>query len=81
MGNNTYKRIGTIFMITAGVIYTIERCVASISYALIQAGYASHGTNTNFKLEYPGFFNNFFVWFFLFIGFLLLAYGFPKDKK
>lgn len=78
MGNNTYKIIGTVFMIVAAILYTIERCVANISHAIIKAGYASNGTNPDLKLDYPGFFENFFVWFFLFIGFILLAYGFPK---
>lgn len=84
MGNNFYKILGTIFMITSGIIYTAERIVEKISVALVTAGFASQGTNnTDFlrNTHYDGFFANFFVWFFFFLGFLLLAYGFPNEKK
>ncbi len=81
MENNSYKILGTIFMIGSSLIYTIERAITRISASIVAAGHASHGTVTNFDLIYPGFFDNFFVWFFLFIGFLLLAYGFPKFKN
>ncbi|MBW7453136.1 hypothetical protein ACFOLF_00090 [Paenibacillus sepulcri] len=75
MINHPYKVLGAIFMISSGLIYTIERCMANISNSFIVAGYASHGTNTNFKPEYPSFNDNFFVLFFLIIGILIFAYG------
>jgi len=81
MGNNFYKILGTIFMVISGLIYTAERIIEKLSDALEVAGHASHGTAIARTPHYPGFFDNFFVWFFLFIGFLLLAYGFPNYKK
>ena len=83
MGNNFYKILGAIFMITSGLIYTVERIIEKLSVALVTAGFASSGTNyTDFlrNTRYNGFFENFFVWFFFFLGFLLLAYGFPRGN-
>jgi hypothetical protein len=79
--NNIYKILGTIFLIISAVIYTSERVIEKISVSLVNAGFASHGSSVNNEPNYPGFFGNFFVWFFFFLGFLLLAYGFPNNKK
>ncbi|AJS58975.1 hypothetical protein [Paenibacillus sp. IHBB 10380] len=81
MGNNLYKILGTIFMIVSGVLYTTERIMEELSASIVAAGYASQGTGTDRTSYYSGFFDNFFVWFFFFLGFLLLAYGFPKSNK
>ncbi|MBP1153729.1 MULTISPECIES: hypothetical protein [unclassified Paenibacillus] len=81
MGNNVYKVSGMIFMITSGILYTAERIVEKLSAAMVAAGYASGGIGTDRTVNYSHFFENFFVWFFLFIGFILLAYGFPKDRN
>lgn len=78
MGNNFYKVLGAVFMVFSGLIYTFERIAERISSSIIEAGYAANGHLNEIEPDYPGFFNNFFVWFFLFIGFILLAYGFPK---
>jgi len=78
LGNNLYRKLGTVFMAISGLIYSFERITARISSSIIEAGHASNGHNIEIKPDYPGFFDNFFVWFFLFIGFVLLAYGFPK---
>ncbi|MGM0884048.1 MAG: hypothetical protein ACQEXQ_23805 [Bacillota bacterium] len=79
MTNNFYKILGTILMVISGLIYSLERITARISSSIIEAGHASYGRSAEIGTDYPGFFDNFFVWFFLFIGFLLLAYGFPKS--
>jgi len=83
MGNNFYKILGAILMITSGLIYTSERIIEKLSVALVSAGFSSHGTYTDFHgdIHYNGFFDNFFVWFFFFLGLLLLAYGLLKDNK
>ncbi|OAB43727.1 hypothetical protein [Paenibacillus glacialis] len=81
MGNNSYKILGTIFMIVSGGLYTIERIVEKLSASIVAAGYASHGAGIDRTPYYSGFFDNFFVWFFFFLGFLLLAFGFPKRNK
>lgn len=80
MTNNFYKILGTILMVISGLIYSLERITARISSSIIEAGHASNGLSAEIRTDYPGFFDNFFVWFFLFIGFLLLAYGFPKKQ-
>jgi hypothetical protein len=78
MGNNFYKILGSVFMIASGLMYTAERIVDKLSSAMIAAQYAKNGTLINIPIRSNGF--NFFVWFFLFVGFLLLAYGFPKRR-
>ncbi|WP_068612747.1 hypothetical protein [Paenibacillus tuaregi] len=78
MGNNFYKILGSIFMAVSAILYTIERITASISWSLIAAAHASHGSIFNVPLKYPGLFDNFFVWFLFLIGFVILAYGFPR---
>jgi hypothetical protein len=77
MANNFYRILGSAFMIVSAIIYTAERITAKISAAIIEANYASPN-RIAIEPDYPGFFGNFFVWFFFFIGFVLLVYGFPK---
>ena len=67
-------------MIVSAMMYTAERIIEKLSAALVAAGYASNGTGSDRSVHYTGIFDNFFVWFFLFIGFILLAYGFLKDN-
>ncbi|MFD0693847.1 hypothetical protein ACFQZT_07065 [Paenibacillus sp. GCM10027628] len=81
MNNNVSKILGTIFMLMSGLFYTTERIVAKIAAAIVAAGYASTGTGTDSSARYPEFFENFFVWFFLLIGFVLLVYGFRKISE
>jgi hypothetical protein len=80
LSNHTNKVLGTIFMIISGLIFTIERCVASISDSLIVAGHASHGMAVAFTPEYPSISDNFFVLFFLILGILIFAYGLIKKN-
>ncbi|MFD0675180.1 hypothetical protein [Cohnella sp. GCM10027633] len=80
MGNTYYKILGTIFLITSGLIYTTERIIEKLSAAIHAAGYASNGAGVERTVHYHGFFENFFVWFFFLVGFILLAYGFPKNN-
>ena len=80
MGNNFYKGLGAAFLFVAAILYTSERIVEKLAAAIVAAGHASAGMGTDRAVAYDGFFANFFVWFFALIGFLLLAYGFPKDK-
>lgn len=81
MVNQVYKVLGAIFMISSGLIYTIERCVANISSSLIVSGYTSHGTHvTGYKPEYPSITDNFFVLFLLILGILIFAYGLIKKN-
>ena len=81
MGNQFYKILGTIFMIVSGLIYTAERIIDKLSSAIIAARMAERGTGIHLPFRHHGFFDNFFVWFFFFLGFLLLVYGFPKSRE
>ncbi|BBI33855.1 hypothetical protein [Cohnella abietis] len=81
MGKNIYKILGTIFMITSGLIYTTERIIEKLSGAIHAAGFASHGASVPRTFNYDGFFDNFFFWFFFLIGFLILSYGFTKTTS
>jgi hypothetical protein len=81
MGNNLYKVLGSTLMVISGIIYTLERITAKISAAIVSAGHATNGHTINIEPNYPSFFGNFFVWFFLFVGFLVLAFGFPKSNN
>ncbi|WP_308636398.1 hypothetical protein [Paenibacillus silvisoli] len=82
MENKTYMRLGALFMITAAAIYTLERCVKVIAYATIYANEpgAEAGRLMNDFSMFGSFFTNFFVWFFLLVGFVLLAFGFPARR-
>lgn len=65
-------------MSLSGLFYTAERIAERFSVAITDAGLASHDGSTMGFLNYPGFFSNFFVWFFLLIGLLLLSVGYSK---
>lgn len=65
-------------MTLSGLFYTAERIAERVSDSLIESGYASQGMSTSGLVHFPGFFDNFFVWLFFLIGFLLFIYGFSK---
>lgn len=73
MKNNLYITLGTIFLALSGLLYTAERVASRISSAIIDAGFASTGSSTSGYVNYPGLFENFFVWLFFLLGLLLLA--------
>jgi TRAP-type mannitol/chloroaromatic compound transport system permease small subunit len=77
MGNDFYKGLGAVFMIAGGFFYTLERVASRIANAMIVAGAAVRGPSSNSIFETP----NYMVWFFLFIGFVLLVFGFPSKAK
>ena len=81
MGNNFYKILGATFMVISGLIYTVERIIEKLSDALVVAGYASHGTAIARTPHYPGFFDNFFVWFFFIHRFFATSLWVPKVQK
>ncbi|MEO2213688.1 hypothetical protein ABGV40_22790 [Paenibacillus amylolyticus] len=79
--NNINKILGVILMLGSVFISTIERISIRVSVAIVEAGYASAGTNvpqfaqTN---EYP---TGLLVYFMFFVGFILLVAGFPGSYK
>jgi hypothetical protein len=73
--NDFYRKLGTVFMVTAAVIFVIERIGWRIAYAIEYAsGHGSPSPHT------PGFFDNLFVPAFTFVGMILFVYGFPSKK-
>ncbi|WP_144512133.1 hypothetical protein [Bacillus sp. FJAT-22090] len=80
MTQNIYRIIGAIFISLSGIFYTAERIAERLSVAVTDAGLASAGTSTSGMMNYPGFFDNFFVWFFFLIGLILIVIGVLKRE-
>ncbi len=79
MGNDFYRKLGAVFLISAGVIYAIERVGSLIARSHeIVAMYEQHMEGFRPKIQVAGFFDNIFVPILTFIGLILLVYGFPK---
>ncbi|WP_339300843.1 hypothetical protein MKY92_12070 [Paenibacillus sp. FSL R5-0623] len=79
--NNINKILGVVLMLGSVFISTMERISIRVSVAIVEAGYASGGTNvpqfaqTN---EHP---TGLLVYFMFFVGFILLVAGFPGSYK
>lgn len=71
--------MGVIFISLSGLFFTGERRAERLAVGITDAGLASYTGSTLGGLNYPGFFDNFFVWFFFLIGVLLIANGFLKS--
>lgn len=78
MKHSNYWIVGTIFISLSGLFFTAERIAERLAVGIADAGIASHSGSTMGALFYPGFFDNFFVWFFFIIGLLLLIVGYSK---
>ncbi|WP_316572076.1 hypothetical protein [Neobacillus sp. YIM B06451] len=76
----THRILGAIFISLSGIFFTAERIAERLSVAVRDAGFASAGMSTPGMMHYPGFFNNFFVWFFFLIGLILIAIGVFKRE-
>ena len=81
MKQNSYGIIGAIFITLSGIFFTAERIAERLSVAITDAGLASAGISTSGMMHYPGFFDNFFVWFFLLIGLILIFWSFKEGIK
>ncbi|MFC6333078.1 hypothetical protein ACFP56_10620 [Paenibacillus septentrionalis] len=81
MGKNINKILGIILIVMSGIIYTMENITEKISSALVATGYAITGIGVDRTGNNIGLFENFFVWLFLLVGFILLASGFSKERK
>ncbi|MBY3620915.1 hypothetical protein HGO21_15280 [Acinetobacter sp. CUI P1] len=82
MGNDFYRKLGASFLISAGVIYAIER-VGSLkarSHEIV-ALYEAKMFEALPKTNITGFFDNIFVPILSFLGMILFVYGFPKKIK
>jgi len=81
VGSNINKISGIILIVMSGIIYTLENITEKISSAMVASGYAMTGIGVDRTYNNIGLFDNFFVWFFFLVGFILLVFGFPKEKK
>ena len=81
MERRTFIFLGAIFMIVSGMFYTAERVAAILAGGLADGGSAIHGGGTFGTVDYPGFFDNLFVYLFFIIGLLLIATGYIQKKS
>ena len=73
-----YGILGAVFISLSGLFFTAERIAERLSVAITDAGSASAGMSTTGMMHYPGFFDNFFVWFFFLMGLTLIVIGVLK---
>lgn len=78
MERKNYLLVGAIFISLGGILYTAERIAERLAIAIRDAGFASAGMSTPGIGMFPGFFDNFFVWFSFFVGLLMLTGGLLK---
>lgn len=78
---NVYLIVGTIFISLSGLFFTLERIAERLAVGITDAGFASYSGSSMGNIHYPGFFDNFFVWFFFVAGSLLLISGFSNRYK
>lgn len=79
MGNDLYRKLGAAFLISAGVIYAIERVGSLIARIQeIAVLYEAKMFDALPKTHITGFFDNIFVPILTFLGMILFVYGFPK---
>jgi hypothetical protein len=74
MNKNTFLILGSLFILTSGLIYTIER-LSSYVYWLAQTNTGSWDIKPDISI-----FNNIFTLLFLIIGMLLIVIAF-KEKS
>ncbi|WP_438495185.1 hypothetical protein [Paenibacillus sp. IHBB 3054] len=82
MGNDLYRKLGASFLISAGVIYAIERVGPLIARSQeIAVLYEADMFDALPETHITGFFDNIFVPILTFLGMILFVYGFPKKIK
>lgn len=82
MGNDFYRKLGASFLISAGVIYAIERVGSLIARSHeIAALYEANMFNALPEIHITSFFDNIFVPILAFLGMILFVYGFPKKSN
>ncbi|MGN7412426.1 hypothetical protein [Paenibacillus sp. SAF-068] len=79
--NNINKILGVILMVGSVFISTIERISIRVSVAIVEAGYASGGTNVPQFAQTNEHSTGLLVYFMFFVGFILLVAGFPGSYK
>ncbi|MFS0689030.1 hypothetical protein AB1K89_07300 [Sporosarcina sp. 179-K 8C2 HS] len=74
MNRNTSVIMGLIFILTSGLIFTIERLSSYIYWFAQKTNSSSYPT-----VPEPLYFGNIFTWLFLLIGIVLLFITFKKE--
>jgi hypothetical protein len=74
--------LGGLFIISAGLIYTIERAAANISGNIKAAGFMAGQLQGQTPIpKMPGFTDNFYVPLLTVLGIILLVLGTRKELK
>lgn len=81
MGNDLYRKLGASFLISAGVIYAIERVGSLIARSHEIVALYEMNMFVLPKTHIAGFFDNIFVPILAFLGMILFVYGFPQKTK
>ncbi|KAA8746311.1 MULTISPECIES: hypothetical protein [Paenibacillus] len=79
--NNINKILGVILMLGSVFISTMERISIRVSFAIVEAGYASGGTNVPQFAQMNEHPTGLLVYFMFLVGFILLVAGFPGSYK
>jgi|GEM_PF-1000407 len=75
----TYLILGSVFVLSSGFIYTLERGFSMLSTGVVKSGFFSGNMSGAVpEIEANGFFDNAFAPLFLSIGILLFICGFLK---
>lgn len=78
---NTKSVLGFVFILLAGMMYTLERAASQIAGYLELSGFLAGGKTGNVPIpKTAGFFDNLFIPLFLIIGIVLLILGRYKRK-
>lgn len=79
--NNINKILGVVLMLGSVFISTMERIAIRVSTAIVEAGYASGGTNVPPFAQTNDIPTGLLVYFMFLVGFILLVAGFPGSYK
>ncbi len=81
METKMYYILGTVFLITSGLIYTFERVMSNFSMSWGQGTSTSQGNVTSFYMPLlPSLFSNVFITLFIIISVIFFAKGYAKNK-
>ncbi|GAA4842664.1 hypothetical protein GCM10023310_20680 [Paenibacillus vulneris] len=75
-----YQGIGVLFIILAGLFYTVERFGSWIAIGLSSGGLAVHSGNGSFSSPQIDFADNPFVVIFLILGIVMFLYGIKQKS-
>ncbi|CAG7659002.1 hypothetical protein ACFQI7_36805 [Paenibacillus allorhizosphaerae] len=80
MTRKSFQIAGIIFIIIAGILYTLERCANWIANGLSAQGLAVHSGNGSLGVPWVSVNDNVFVTTFVVVGIVMFLYGFLKKQ-